>query len=157
MPYRTTMKTVARIIALHGGLAALQEDYIRIENEPFMRLVIEHIGEGPSGKPLISVAHYGEQNGDAMRDPEMTFEIAEIDGAFVPVSFQNDYLGVYQEAVFVSQGKLLARPGLMRELASFARQWDRNIKEQGFLEAYQQQCRSRAGASSEAEARALKS
>lgn len=157
MSYRTPMKTVSKIITLHGGLAALQNDYIRIENEPFMRLVIEHVGEGPSGKPLISVAHYGEQNGDAMRDPEMTFEIAESDGAFVPVSFQNDYLGVYQEAVWISEGKLLAKPGLMRELASFARQWDRNIKAQGFLETYQRQGQSRAGTSSEAQTPALKS
>ncbi|MBI4659727.1 MAG: hypothetical protein HY735_12875, partial [Verrucomicrobia bacterium] len=135
------MKTIAKIIALHGGLAALREDYIRIENEPFMRLVIEHVGEGLSGKPLISVAHYGELNGDAMRDPDMTFEIAEIDGVtnFHPITYQNDYLGVYQEAVWVSDGKLLARPRLIRELASFARQWDRNIKEQGFLEADQRQ------------------
>jgi len=87
-----------------------------------------------------------------MRDPEMTFEIAESDGSFVPVSFQNDYVGAYQEAVFVRDGKLLARPGLMRELASFARQWDRNIKEQGFLEAYQRQRQSRAEASAEAPA-----
>jgi hypothetical protein len=27
------------------------------------------------GLPAVSVAHYGEQNGDLMRDPEMCFEI----------------------------------------------------------------------------------
>jgi hypothetical protein len=30
---------------------------------------------GPGGLPAISVAHYGEQNGDLMRDPEMCFEL----------------------------------------------------------------------------------
>ncbi len=37
--------------------------HIRIENEPWMTLVIEDTQErGPNGLPAISVAHYGEQN-----------------------------------------------------------------------------------------------
>lgn len=134
------MNTIAQLIQLHGGLAALQVEYIRIENEPYMRLVIEHIGDGPRGLPLISVAHYGEQNGDAMRDPEMTFEVAEINGQldFHPVSHQNDYVGRWQEAVWRENDQTLCRPRLVRELKSFARLWDRNLKEQGFMEAYAQ-------------------
>lgn len=134
------MNTIAQLIQLHGGLAALDERYIRIENEPYMRLVIEHIGDGPRGLTLISVAHYGEQNGDAMRDPEMTFEVAEINGHFDfhPVSFQNDYVGRWQEAVWREDDQTLCRPRLVRELNSFARMWDRNLKEQGFVEAYTQ-------------------
>ncbi len=52
--------------------------HIRIENEPWMTLVIEDTQErGRNGLPAISVAHYGEQNGDLMRDPEMVFEAEE--------------------------------------------------------------------------------
>jgi hypothetical protein len=41
-----------------------------------MALVIEAAPEpGPLGAQAISVAHYGEQNGDLMRDPEMCFEL----------------------------------------------------------------------------------
>ncbi len=41
-----------------------------------MELVIEGMDEsGPMGLPAISVCHYGEQNGDPMRDPEMCFEL----------------------------------------------------------------------------------
>jgi hypothetical protein len=41
-----------------------------------MALVIEAMDEsGPCGLPAISVAHYGEQNGDAMRNPEMCFDL----------------------------------------------------------------------------------
>ena len=41
-----------------------------------MALVIEATPEpGPLGLPGLSVAHYGEQNGDLMRDPEMCFEL----------------------------------------------------------------------------------
>jgi hypothetical protein len=55
-----------------GGVDGL---YVSIPNQPFMRLVIEHIGEGPHGLPAISVAHYYEINGDLCQDPEMCFEI----------------------------------------------------------------------------------
>jgi hypothetical protein len=72
-----------------------------------MRLVIEYLGEGPRGLPSISVAHYCQQNGDLMRDPEMVFEVngplCWKTGNWEPVSFQQDNVGAYQEAVFVSE------------------------------------------------------
>jgi Domain of unknown function (DUF6908) len=72
-----TVKNVANIIETYGGLEWLRQpgNYIRLENPPYMRLVIEHIGDGPRGMLAIAVAHYHEQNGDAMRDPEMVFEV----------------------------------------------------------------------------------
>ena len=98
------MKAIAKIIEAYGGLEWLRQsgNYIRLENPPYMRLVIEYIGEGPRAMPAISVAHYYEQNGDAMRDPEIVFEVSaddQLDRAWVPVSFQHDNVGIYQEAV----------------------------------------------------------
>lgn len=140
------MKTVQRIIEAHGGLEALRNDYIRIENEPWMRLVIEHIGTAPSWLvsaptlPLISVAHYGEQNGDAMRDPEIVFHVQPVGGKIVrwtPRTFQNDYVGHYSEVFVVNEdGKPMYKPKLLRELTEFSRMWDKNIQQQGFFEAY---------------------
>ena len=73
------MKTVAAILELGTLLAA--GFHIKIENPPYMALVIEDIQElGPHGFPVISVAHYGEQNGDLMRDPEMCFELGMAGG-----------------------------------------------------------------------------
>ena len=105
-----------------------------------MRLVIEYIGTGPRKLPLISVAHYGEQNGDAMRDPDMTFEVADdsITGRWrwLPVTFRDDYAGIDQEAIFTDEtGRVLIRPRLVTELVAFSRTWDRNIKAQGFADA----------------------
>jgi hypothetical protein len=42
----------------------------------------------------VSVAHYGEQNSDLMRDPEMLFEVVETAGSvsFRPFYFRNDYI-----------------------------------------------------------------
>jgi Domain of unknown function (DUF6908) len=129
-----SMKTVAKIIELHGGLDSLRQKSIRVHNPPYMRLVIEHIGEGPRGMPAISVAHYYEQNGDLMRDPEMVFEVNQA-GEWEPVSYQQDNLNIHQEAVAVEDGRVVLHHKLIQDLKAFARQWDRNIAAQGFLKA----------------------
>ena len=50
---------------------------------------------GPCGLPAISVCHYGEQNGDLMRDPEMCFELGLGGGAHLnPFYWRNDYAGI---------------------------------------------------------------
>lgn len=150
------MKTVEQIIKLNAGLGShgerknladaldyLKEHYIRIENAPYMRLVIENIGKGPRGLPAISVAHYGEQNGDAMRDPEMVFEVFP-EGVFSPIYFRNDYAGIEQEALYNENGKTFIKPKLVGELKSFASMWDRNIREQGFVQAFERELARRA-------------
>jgi hypothetical protein len=130
------MRNVQKIIDANDGLAALKSRPIRLEMPGFMRLVIEHIGTGPRCGELVSVAHYGEQNGDAMRDPEIVFEV--VAGAWHPVSIQMDYTSYYREAVFVGEGgKVYIRPALVRDIAAFVRAWDRNIKDQGFVDAAQ--------------------
>ena len=63
------MKAVLEIIWESGGFDPGKS--ISIENEPWMRLAIEMLQEsGPDGHLVISVAHYGVQNSDLMRDPE---------------------------------------------------------------------------------------
>jgi hypothetical protein len=153
------MKNVAKIIMQAGGLQGLcvvEEDgnvsrnetarsAIKVKSEGFMDLCIECIGASPHGEGLvqISVCHYGEQNGDLMRDPDMVFDVNPSDdaqlgwcsGNWRPVSFRNDYVGVYQEAMSVDDGKVMVRPRLVKELKAFANIWDKNIKQQGFLAA----------------------
>lgn len=131
------MKTVATILELAAPLQA--GFHIRIENEPWMILVIEDTQErGPNGLPAISVAHYGEQNGDLMRDPEMIFE-AEESGEemnLIPFYWRNDYVGVEQYSAYIEDGKSLLNAKLKREHIAFARTWDANLRAQGFLEAF---------------------
>jgi hypothetical protein len=128
------MRNVQKIIDQRGGLAALKQHPIRLQVPGFMRLVIEHVGTGPRGGELVSVAHYGEQAGDLMRDPEIVFEVAA--GQWQPVSIQQDYVGSYREAVLIGEDcKVYVRPAEVRDITSFARIWDRNIKHQGFVDA----------------------
>jgi hypothetical protein len=128
------MKNVQRIIEARGHKldGSEPEFHIAIENPPYMRLVIEGIGCAPDGRQLVSVAHYYEQNGDLMRDPEMVF----LANPWFPVSFQQDGgIPLCQEAVIFDGARVLTRPKLFKQLKSFARTWNRNIGEQGFVKA----------------------
>jgi hypothetical protein len=126
------MKTIAKIITIFGGVKNL---YASIDNPPFMRLVIEDIGDGPRGYQAISVAHYFEQNGDLCQDPEMAFELVpEGTGtAYEPFMFQQAQPPIYQEVFENGPGS--ENRQLKRKLTIFARTWDRNLNEQGFLAA----------------------
>jgi hypothetical protein len=55
------MNNIAKIISTFGGAKGI---YASLDNPPYMRLVIEDIGQGPRGHQAISVAHYFEQNGE---------------------------------------------------------------------------------------------
>jgi hypothetical protein len=115
--------------------------YLKIENAPYMALVIEATDEsGPSGLPAISVAHYGEQNGDLMRDPEMCFELGFAEAPHLePFYFRNDYLGIEQWSRTIERGHYVHLSGLHEQHKQFARQWDNNLRLQGFAEAFERQ------------------
>ena len=120
--------------------------YLKIENAPFMALVIEATDEsGPSGHPAISVAHYGEQNGDLMRDPEMCFELGFAEGPHLdPFYFRNDYIGLEQWSRTIERGHYVHLSGLHEQHKQFAKQWDNNLRLQGFAEAFERQQTPRA-------------
>lgn len=134
------MKIVAAILE-HA--APLEPGFhIKIENQPYMALVIEDIQElGPHGFPVISVAHYGEQNGDLMRDPEMLFEISRRGEQTIltPHYWRNDYVGIEQYSATIGDGRLAINQKLQCEHAEFAEMWDKNLRDQGFLAAFQRQ------------------
>ena len=113
------------------------ETAVRLTVKGYMPLSVEHIGQSAEGNSLIAICHYGEQQGDLMRDPEMVFEMhrsAAPDMA-EPLSFRNDYLGLMQEVYrYDDSGKKThVNARLKQELTSFARIWFKNLKDQGFL------------------------
>lgn len=132
------MKTILKIIEEASGLATFT--WTRIENPPFKPLVIESLGErGPNGHRALSIAHYGEQNGDAMRDPEICAEVVVENGAtkLWPYYFRNDYAGVeHWNCRREADGSMTCLPRQTRDLESFMEMWDTNLRDQGFLEAF---------------------
>ena len=132
------MRVIARLLHLAGPLKP--GFHIKIENPPWQELVIEDIQQrGPRGFPAISVAHYGEQNGDLMRDPEMLFEAAKSGEEITlrPYYLRNDYAGVEQYSVWREGEHVTTNPQLLREHDELTRLWDRNLDQQGFIAAYE--------------------
>ena len=132
------MQTLLHIVEKAGGFRPSL--YLSIENPPFLALVVEALDEsGPLGLPAISVAHYGKQNGDPMRDPEMCFEVAKPLGGKLsldPFYWRNDYVAVEQFSRSIVRGHYVALLDLHRQHQQFALQWDSNLRMQGFLEAF---------------------
>jgi hypothetical protein len=133
------MQTILRILKAAGGWHHGLS--LRIENPPYLPLCIEATDEsGPCGLTALSVAHYGEQNGDAMRDPEMMFELGLAGGPHLnPFYWRNDYVGVEQWSRFIHEGQYAYHAVLHRQHEAFAELWDKNLRSQGFPEAFQRQ------------------
>lgn len=84
---------------------------------------LHHSGLGP----LFSVAHYYEQNGDLVPDPDVVF--VHTTNGWSPISFQNSL--AYRVAVhFHDDGTTEVDEREQADLVSFCNQWMRNIQEQ---------------------------
>lgn len=116
---------------LHGHVA------VRITVEGYMPLSVEEIGTDGEGRRLVSLCHYGEQNGDLMRDPDIVFVFQSTPNGTIaePVSFRNDYLGIHQDVYHYDQAGQRTHifPKRKTELKDFAQTWFTNLNEQGFF------------------------
>ncbi|MFI3249738.1 MAG: SNF2-related protein, partial [Eubacteriales bacterium] len=95
-----------------------ETDHITYHNEPYMPLVVEKIGSNE-----YSICHYYEQNGDLMRDPEITFIVE--DKVVKPTSYLQDGMGIYYRCEDVSEEEV-------KDLKEHFNFWANNIIEQGF-------------------------
>lgn len=94
--------------------------YMKFRKEGFDDLVLENIGESE-----YSIAHYYTQNGDRMRDPEITFMLNAADRSVCSLSFTQDNMGIYYTADERTEEQ-------MEDLEQFFDQWLTNIRDQGF-------------------------
>ncbi len=131
---KTYRSFATKLLTLLGDAQAL-----RIISPGYMPLSIEDIGISDEGHRQISLCHYGEQNGDLMRDPDMVFDLMSFENQIVaePVSFRNDYMGISQEVYRYDEcgNRTHVNPKLKRELKSFAIMWFKNLQAQGFFDA----------------------
>lgn len=82
----------------------------------------------------ISLAHYGQHNGDAMRDPEMIIALHKESQQFIPYYYRNDYCGIEQYSLRWTDDGFLLNRKLQADHTSFANQWLRHIAaQQGIL------------------------
>ena len=106
---------------------------IRCKSSGYMDLSIEKLYySDPYGNPVYSFTHYGEQNGDAMRDPDMEFSVNRETETIIPLSFRNDYVGVYHQVIQMRNGKQMYSSRMLKDLDDFLWRWCKNIIAQGF-------------------------
>jgi len=85
-----------------------------------MDLHVEHIGDCPLG-PQYSLAHYYEQGGDLIADPDLV--VARLaDGRWVPVQFQHVF-GYFTAIDFADDGSPLVDDAELRRQVEFANGW----------------------------------
>ena len=70
-----------------------------------------------------------------LADPDLVVKVIRQTGEWLPVSFQQDNVGIYQEAVAVEGDSLIVRSKLVDDLRQFMRIWDSALREQGFVDA----------------------
>lgn len=110
------------------------DNYRRFEaGECYDPFVVEYTyQEDRHGNPIFSLAHYYEQNGDLMQDPEMEIAVDFQNEEVEPLTYQLDALGVYQTVYKTINGKLYISERLRRELDDFLRQWLKNVLNQQY-------------------------
>ena len=124
------MKTLDRRAAeIFRKMLALQTTKIDNSDGTYMPVHIELIGRIDK-YDFFSLAHYGQQNGDAMRDPEMLFALHKDTRQFIPYYYRNDYCGIEQNSVRWSEVGIALNPRLQASHTTFANQWLRNIAAQ---------------------------
>lgn len=102
-------------------------------SDGYMPLVVENMGYTFHGCKVYSVTHYGELNGDLMRDPDMTVAVDHQAGTVDPLTWQNDYIGRCSEVYDTdANGREVYRPRLRTDLDRFFWQWLKNIQMQRF-------------------------
>ena len=121
-------KATAVFRKLTEGLKKVGDHQQWNNDSSFMAACVEIIGRTGLG-PLISIAHYYQQNGDMMRDPDVVFVIGA-DQHVYPISYRQDGMGIDQEAATVEDGKWKVRTKMQADICSFCNQWMKNINEQ---------------------------
>ncbi len=93
----------------------------------YMPVHVDRIGDD-----LYAVAHYAEQGGDLMADPDVVFW-RRPDGWF-PIEITQNFLGRYERVLYVEKGEVVKwSPQGYNSLRVFCGQWMRNVKQQQSL------------------------
>lgn len=97
----------------------------KLEKHPYQTLhvdILEHHSDGVT----MALAHYYQQNGDLIPDPDMQVRLHIRHEMAEALTFQNLY--IYQQVYTESDGVRLINPLLKKQLNSFLLEWSRNLK-----------------------------
>ncbi|HNA77805.1 MAG TPA: hypothetical protein PKY99_00040 [Turneriella sp.] len=130
----------------HPSKTPGQGAVIRREVDGYMTLVLENLGAEKmhDGRKVVrvSMAHYFEQNGDLVADPDVVFFVFPETGRAYAAEMSMPGMvvngrefGGYSVAAKIEGGKMFADPRRFNDLQRFAAQWVSNLKAQGFFKA----------------------
>lgn len=126
--YAKTINAMAKKV-LQTLESKMVDGYAKISNtQGFMAVVVEQIADDK-----ISVAHYYEQNGDLMADPEVVFLKKEFSYGteYYPIYEKMDGLGLSKELItFDDSGKVEKVFKTQKDTTVFCNVWLKNIKQQ---------------------------
>ncbi len=136
------MKTLLAILQKAGGWRPSL--YLKIENPPYLTLVIEAVDEsGPLGYPALSVMHCSEHNGEAKHHPEMQFELQPTKGAefgLNPFYWRHDFVPTEQFSRFTTETGYVCMADVHQRHLRFAAEWDATLDRQRTAEAFSDKC-----------------
>jgi hypothetical protein len=116
-------QSIEQVLAFHGKLDQFKNSqyfHIRLLNEPYQLLVIERHGD------MVSVAHYYEQNGGLIADPDIEFHYP----SWVPIAIQQP---TGYRAKFVERGgQQMVDTTFHKAVSPLVNLWARNILAQGW-------------------------
>ena len=120
---------ISKIAAKHGVDLSKVGAHLTLTMPGYDRLAIETIGVNQ-----ISLAHYFQQNGDLIADPEIVFYTGY--GPWVPIALSLVITGWREVARLSADGSQVTHVALaaQADAASLARMWAKNLREQGWLE-----------------------
>lgn len=118
-----------RLKPLLDGLG--ESSHRRYEVDGHLPLVVEKLYDD-NGATVYSLTHYGMQNGDPMRDPDMELRVDPAAGTVEPLTYRNDYMGRFDQVYTTRNGKKLYSPYLRTSLDDFLWHWLQNIESQGY-------------------------
>lgn len=129
---KTATQVFEKLIALQE---ATGEDCVKVNNAEglFMYLSFERLCEVDlCGQRAVnySMAHYYEQNGDLVPDPDMSFYFFKVnnESCVVPATFQNSRY--YRESIYHDGKVWKINKKEQADEVSFANVWLKNIKQQ---------------------------
>lgn len=120
--------TIEHLLQAHNLLDDFHKPdsfHVRFDKPGYERLVIERHGS------MISVAHYYEQNGDLIPDPDVELHYP----TWVPTAITQCIGFVVRREKFIErEDKTYVDTRFHKEVSSFLTMWARNIKAQGWAE-----------------------
>lgn len=125
------IKNYEKLIKIVPDILEIKE-YKKLKSGAFIDLSIDVLQDTPEYR-IVALAHNSEQNGDLMADPDMQIKVYKNYRAIEALTYQNDYMGVFQEVYITRDGKQLVNTRLKKELNKFLGTWLTNLKKQGFI------------------------